>query len=461
MKHLYELPTDDVILNCLANDVIGRNSDVVSFCNIIDSFKYSTTVSLDGSWGSGKTFFVKQAKMLIDAKCNPNSLDDELLKGFTNAIETNPKIYSEVSFEQKHSTVYYDAWENDNDTDPILSIVYSVISSKQARLHVHNERDLGGILASIAECVTGRSISTLFETLKGKNIFEKIRKEKSIQELMRKFFDAAIGKECHRLVVFIDELDRCKPSYAVLLLERIKHFFSDNRLTFIFSINRDQLQHTIRNFYGNEINASKYLDKFFDLNIRIPTAIKTRFLANIGFAKTEYIIDAVCYATIEQLNLELREIAKFVQHLKVTIYDEMHDEAQGRYRSFSMSFCMIYIAPVLVALQLIDQNLYEQFICGDYVTPLLEIVSVQKFADGAEHWLLDNNEKYTFTSDDSKDVKVDFNKRLKDVYEAIFKERYLVINTKRVGKMEFDINTKSELLKVIEPIANFKKTRQL
>ena len=131
MKHLYELPTDDVIINCLANDVIDRNQDVVNFCSIIDSFKYSTIVSLDGSWGSGKTFFVKQVKMLIDEKCNPSTLDKHVLEGLSRALGANPGLYQNLSFIRKHSTVYYDAWQNDDDTDPILSILFSVINQNK------------------------------------------------------------------------------------------------------------------------------------------------------------------------------------------------------------------------------------------------------------------------------------------------------------------------------------------
>ena len=66
MKLLYTLPTDENILSCLENDTVGRNADVVRFCSILDSFHECTAISLDGTWGSGKTFFVKQAQLLLD-----------------------------------------------------------------------------------------------------------------------------------------------------------------------------------------------------------------------------------------------------------------------------------------------------------------------------------------------------------------------------------------------------------
>ena len=375
MKHLYELPTDEVIIKCLANDVIGRNQEVVNFCEVIDAFEFSTIVSLDGAWGSGKTFFIKEAKMLIDGTCNPKTLNDETFDSYKKAIAANSEIYKGLSFKQKHSTVYYDAWENDDDVDPILSIINAIIISKQVHLHISNERDFVGILASIAECVTGRSINALCDVIKGNDFFEDIKKHESVNELMRKFLEVAIGEESSRLVIFIDELDRCKPSFAVLLLERIKHFFNDNRLTFVFSLNRDQLQHTICNFYGNGMNGSKYLDKFFDLNIRIPEANTKNFLTNIGFMKSEFVYDVVCFTAIDYFQLELREITKFFQHIKITTYDEAHEKSNARYNNFTMSFCLIFIVPILTALQLSNQNRFQKFIDGSDESPLLEVLS--------------------------------------------------------------------------------------
>lgn len=64
------------------------------------------------------------------------------------------------------------------------------------------------------------------------------------------------------MIIFIDELDRCKPSFAVHLLEQIKHYLYDERIIFVLSVNQEELQYTIKHFYGNEFDASRYLDRF-------------------------------------------------------------------------------------------------------------------------------------------------------------------------------------------------------
>ena len=72
------------------------------------------------------------------------------------------------------------------------------------------------------------------------------------------------------LVVMIDELDRCRPSYAVELLEVAKHLFSVDGIIFVLSLDRAQLAHSVRSIYGNEFGASGYLRRFFDIDYRLP-----------------------------------------------------------------------------------------------------------------------------------------------------------------------------------------------
>ena len=70
-----------------------------------------------------------------------------------------------------------------------------------------------------------------------KNIISEIENQKDIHDLINEFLSSVIEERGNRLIIFIDELDRCKPSYAIQLLERIKHYFINDNLTFVFSVN--------------------------------------------------------------------------------------------------------------------------------------------------------------------------------------------------------------------------------
>jgi hypothetical protein len=72
-----------------------------------------------------------------------------------------------------------------------------------------------------------------------------------------------------RLVVIVDELDRCKPDFALSVLERIKHVFGVPGLRFVLVTNFAELQQSVRRAYG-EMGARRYLEKFYDLRVRLP-----------------------------------------------------------------------------------------------------------------------------------------------------------------------------------------------
>ena len=65
------------------------------------------------------------------------------------------------------------------------------------------------------------------------------------------------------IFILIDELDRCRPDYAISLLEIVKHIFDIKNFVFIIATDTDQLQHSIKNVYGNDFSANDYLGRFF------------------------------------------------------------------------------------------------------------------------------------------------------------------------------------------------------
>ena len=76
------------------------------------------------------------------------------------------------------------------------------------------------------------------------------------------------AKTGHPLVFIIDELDRCRPTFAIELLERVKHIFDVPNMVFVFGINRDELCSSLQSVYG-EIDADVYLRRFFDMEFTL------------------------------------------------------------------------------------------------------------------------------------------------------------------------------------------------
>ena len=106
------------------------------------------------------------------------------------------------------------------------------------------------------------------------------------------------------LFVFVDELDRCRPLYAIKLLEEMKHLFEISGIVFVVATDSQQLCHSIRAVYGNEFDARKYLRKFFDRTYVFRQPKKHNFVKN-QFDKRGIKIDSIFYNTnnIPPLNL--------------------------------------------------------------------------------------------------------------------------------------------------------------
>lgn len=81
------------------------------------------------------------------------------------------------------------------------------------------------------------------------------------------------------IIFLVDELDRCLPSYAIKVLERLHHLFDGiENIIVIISIDKKQLEHSIKQIYGNDVNVDKYLKKFINFSLTLDNGlINTNF----------------------------------------------------------------------------------------------------------------------------------------------------------------------------------------
>lgn len=139
---------------------------------------------------------------------------------------------------QPQVTVYYDAWRNDNDVDPVHSLIYTILQTVGSDFAFREGTSLVRLAAGFVDTFQGTNISGLLDLLQGEDPLGVICAQKQLEELFAEFLDSLLAERGNRLVIFIDELDRCNPGFAVKLLERIKHYFSNDRITFVFSVVR-------------------------------------------------------------------------------------------------------------------------------------------------------------------------------------------------------------------------------
>jgi len=137
-----------------------------------------------------------------------------------------------------------------------------------------------------------------------KELISKYSKDKEITQKFKDAIQALLENMdgSKPFVIFIDELDRCRPLYAIELLERIKHIFGIDGLIFVLSIDKKQLSESIKSQYGN-IDANAYLKRFIDLEFNLTNSSVDKFCGYLY--SSIYGLDKVL--TTKQIKKEYRE----------------------------------------------------------------------------------------------------------------------------------------------------------
>ena len=440
MKKAVLLSTEENLLQTMNEDLLDRNKDLKNFCRLLQHQQGMSSIAIDGRWGSGKTFFVKQCALLLSSTNSLSYLNTEIKERVYEIVKD--KGFVENLADNQFLAVYYDAWKNDTEEDPVLSLIYEIIQQLDLKGGLIDLDNMSSILTSALSVVTGRDVTNFFNNATDVNLLKNIQEEKKMDAILQQFFVEALNEKCEKLVIFVDELDRCRPSFAIKVLERIEHYFVNDRITFVFSMNIEQLQHTIKAFYGNDFDACRYLDRFFDIRLSLPTTISNRFFNSLNL-NNNYTIDNVIMKIQDTYNLSLREFCKYYDTVKVAgvNYD----------RGEIYNFLFIYIVTLSLALKFTNINLHNEFIKGKNVQPLLDLYN-NEFGAYIVQDLLNKDEilpSITFNNalntEDSISVTVE--DKLRELYDAIFVKEYTFTDYKtQLGKYCFNKDSKAIVL---------------
>jgi len=409
----YELkPTFDNLKNSILTDSVGRNKSIAHFVELLDEIDGNVVIALDDSWGNGKTFFVKQTQMVLQSL---DSSDENL----TEVRECMKKCLKHDTL-RNYLPVYYDAWSNDNDTDPVLSIIFKMLQDiDDLEDYEVNDKSCWDMVTHGLEILTrsfgGPPVKAFLDSVKGKNLLEEIKKSKEADQVLNQLFDTLLEKQPAdtRIVFFIDELDRCCPNFAVRLLERIKHYFLHEKVIFVVSVNMSELQHTIKRHYGNDFNADKYLRRFFDFTIPLPPADMRKYYETINFKDNEakYV---VANSMIEKYNFSLREITRYLQYLKLAV-PEKYNQYEPRY-----GFYHHVLIPFIIGLSVHDRNKYNDFLQGKDSSSFAEAIPLYRADWLCKILLTQPDETFLLGINANATVVVSLAEKFQPVYECIF-----------------------------------------
>lgn len=359
----YRIPSIDVPLDDpFKHDNLQRSNVVDFVAGIVEQTGDEPLVlAIDGPYGSGKSTFIRMLQAVLEGR--------------------------------NYQTVYFDAWNSDHVTDPLIALVAEldtalpdIVTSAGLQEKISKVKKFAGILGKRA-LIVGVKIGTagvvdiqadleriLVDNAGDvtKDIVENFQMETKLVGSFRQSLEEAVGclselGKKPKLVFFIDELDRCRPDFAISLLERVKHMFDVNSVVFVLSVDKAQLEGATAAVYGDRINTVEYLRKFIDLEFRLPSISASQF---IDAAISRANMDELFYARRGEMSNDRQNFIRFFSMLS-DIFD-ISLRTQER--------CILRLKLVLVQTQ-----------HHDYLHPAhLALLLVLRMVDSAYFWRVVN-----------------------------------------------------------------------
>ena len=358
MNKIEMKPTTENIINMLDKNAIGRNQYVATFLEMLDNVDENFTIFINGDWGTGKTFLVKQIYTLLTYY---NEYIKEELKGYNTQLDQvlQKDSFKDLKLEKNFVPIYYNAWNNDSHIDPINSIIFNIIKEHDILKDYQKESsDVIDKIASVLDMAniwSNGSVKELVSTFKRKDIIPEITTMENLKETLNLLLDKLLVERGDKLVIFVDELDRCNPIYSIKLLERIKHFFD----------HENELTNTISNYYGQNFDSHRYLNKFFDISIDLPKVNISNYMEYLGIERNSKYFNKTIHEIIEYYNFTMRDCIRYYQSLK--IIEDLAGNCSNYGFSDDRGYNMIkmFILPALMAIKIIDLKGYIKIINGN------------------------------------------------------------------------------------------------
>lgn len=237
-------------------DILQRDGYIEILKNIIDGVsagKKSSVFAIDGKWGIGKSFIIDKLNKEID--------------------------------KSKYVVFNYNCWQYDYYEEPLVAIISNIQDNIESCRKYYSEGYKKECLAnkgmealySVANAVFKKYTNVDFQKIGNNalglnknydknNSFKKIIAE--LQKHLKHITDTM------PIIFIIDELDRCMPEYAIKVLERIHHIFHGfENVIVLLSVDRTQLDYSIKKIFGDNTDIDGYLKKFVDFTIKIDNGV--------------------------------------------------------------------------------------------------------------------------------------------------------------------------------------------
>jgi hypothetical protein len=412
---------ESIIENPFSGDLLEREALARHLTGYLDRLREGAVIAIDAPWGEGKTWFGRNwAK----------------------------------SLEAQHKVIYVDAFAQDYVEDPFLLLTAEIADAfksdkgaaasllekatvvMQAILPVGTKAliNIAGRFALGSADIVEDFEKATEAAIKGsadsasKWIEKKLKNHAEEKKSLQAFHEELItfaAKQEKPVVFFIDELDRCRPSFAVKLIERVKHFFDVPNLVFVLLLNREQLEVAVKGVYGAETDASGYLGKFINFFFRLPKKTSIVLINNDHVKR--YVVHIVEKYNFEGLG-DYRRFQESFSFLATAYCLSLRDIERGiALYAFSqppLSGGLIDLLTYLIALKISRNDLFMRLLRNEKEAHIeakgkveVLIKKVDQFGRGSNDYLIKIAEWHDAHINDFKEIGENIKRSFYNLYD--------------------------------------------
>ena len=343
------------------HDTFGAKKAGERLADVVADLEDHSVIVLDGQWGSGKSVFVQQ--------------------------------WAGLMRQRDHPVVYLDAFAADHHEDAFFAILGALLRSLRSTSVIHDQqreplvnkikgaaRLLMPAVPTVLDAAAGFPIGSVVRAVVDAarnpddaspasdasaesfldNRLRRVQEQEESVESFKKALNDVVeespdsGTPTRPLIFIIDELDRCKPSFALNVLERMKHIFAAEGICFVLVTHLEALAEMVKHTYGLEA-ANRYLDKFFHLRLDIDRLLasgnadaRAQYIRHIhksldvpepAYAKTETVIQNL--AAIH--NLPFRSLERVLLNVALYARSGGYADRQGQVHGVA-ELCVMKLA---------------------------------------------------------------------------------------------------------------------